>query len=30
MFFEAPLPEDMTAVIEKWRKYSNTVGSNIS
>lgn len=22
MFFESPMPDDMTAVIEKWRKYS--------
>ena len=25
MFFEAPLPEDITALIEKWRKYSATM-----
>jgi 23S rRNA pseudouridine1911/1915/1917 synthase len=27
MFFEAPLPDDITLVIEKWRKYANAVGS---
>ena len=27
MFFEAPLPDDMEQVIEKWRKYANSVGS---
>jgi 23S rRNA pseudouridine1911/1915/1917 synthase len=27
LFFETPLPEDMTQVIEKWRGYSNTVGT---
>jgi 23S rRNA pseudouridine1911/1915/1917 synthase len=26
MFFEAPLPNDMEQVIEKWRKYSQSVG----
>ena len=26
VFFEAPIPEDISAVIEKWRKYSQTVG----
>lgn len=26
--FETPVPTDMATVIEKWRKYSNTVGSN--
>lgn len=26
MFFEAPIPPDMTAVIEKWRKYFQTKG----
>lgn len=28
MLFETPIPIDMTTVIEKWKKYSNTVGSN--
>ncbi len=28
MLFEAPLPADMEQVIEKWRKYSTTIGSN--
>jgi 23S rRNA pseudouridine1911/1915/1917 synthase len=28
VFFESELPEDMDQVINKWRKYSNTVGSN--
>jgi 23S rRNA pseudouridine1911/1915/1917 synthase len=28
VFFESELPEDMDKVINKWRKYSNTVGSN--
>ena len=27
MFFEAPLPADIEQVIEKWRKYANSVGS---
>ena len=27
MFFEAPLPDDMEQVIEKWRKYASSVGS---
>jgi 23S rRNA pseudouridine1911/1915/1917 synthase len=27
MFFDTPLPEDIEQVIEKWRKYSNSVGS---
>ena len=27
MFFDAALPEDMEQVIEKWRKYSQSVGS---
>jgi 23S rRNA pseudouridine1911/1915/1917 synthase len=27
MFFEAPLPDDMEQVIEKWRKYAGSVGS---
>lgn len=27
MFFEAPLPADIEEVIEKWRKYANSVGS---
>lgn len=27
MFFDAPLPEDMEQVIEKWRKYSSTIGN---
>lgn len=27
MFFEAPLPPDMEQVIEKWRKYAGSVGS---
>jgi len=27
MFFEAPLPDDIALVIEKWRKYANAVGS---
>jgi len=27
MFFEAPLPADIDQVIEKWRKYANSVGS---
>jgi 23S rRNA pseudouridine1911/1915/1917 synthase len=26
MFFEAPLPDDMEQVIEKWRKYAGSVG----
>ncbi|MBK7560108.1 MAG: RluA family pseudouridine synthase [Chitinophagaceae bacterium] len=26
MFFEAPLPDDMGQVIEKWRKYAQSVG----
>ncbi|MDE7155648.1 MAG: RNA pseudouridine synthase, partial [Muribaculaceae bacterium] len=26
MFFESPVPEDMTAMIEKWRNYNT--GSN--
>ena len=28
VFFESELPEDMDKVINKWRKYSTTVGSN--
>lgn len=28
MLFETPIPTDMATVIEKWKKYSNTVGSN--
>lgn len=28
MNFEAPVPEDMSLVIEKWRKYSSSVGSH--
>ncbi len=28
VLFETPMPPDMATVIEKWRKYSNTVGSN--
>lgn len=28
MLFEAPLPQDMEEVIEKWRKYSSTVGGS--
>lgn len=28
MLFEAPLPRDMAEVIEKWRKYSSTVGGS--
>lgn len=28
VFFESELPEDMDKVINKWRKYSSTVGSN--
>ncbi|HMT72799.1 MAG TPA: RluA family pseudouridine synthase [Chitinophagaceae bacterium] len=28
VLFETPMPADMATVIEKWRKYSNTVGSN--
>ena len=27
LFFEAPLPNDMEQVIEKWRKYAGAVGS---
>lgn len=27
MFFDAPLPEDMEQVIEKWRKYASTIGN---
>ncbi|MBC7872512.1 MAG: RluA family pseudouridine synthase [Ferruginibacter sp.] len=27
MFFEAPLPPDIEQVIEKWRKYASSVGS---
>ncbi len=27
MFFEAPLPDDIEQVIEKWRKYASSVGS---
>lgn len=27
MFFDAPLPEDISTVIEKWRSYSRTAGS---
>lgn len=27
MFFEAPLPNDMEQVIEKWKKYAGSVGS---
>lgn len=27
LFFEAPLPNDMEQVIEKWRKYAGSVGS---
>jgi 23S rRNA pseudouridine1911/1915/1917 synthase len=27
VFFESKLPDDMESVIEKWRKYSNTVGT---
>jgi 23S rRNA pseudouridine1911/1915/1917 synthase len=27
LYFDTPLPEDMEQVIEKWRKYSNSVGS---
>ena len=27
MLFEAPLPPDMEQVIEKWRKYSSTIGN---
>lgn len=27
IFFEAPLPADIEQVIEKWRKYANSVGS---
>jgi len=27
MFFEAPLPDDMEQLIEKWRKYAGSVGS---
>lgn len=30
MFFEASLPNDITEVIDKWRKYSQTVGSSNS
>lgn len=26
IFFESPLPDDMTQVIDKWRKYVNTTG----
>lgn len=26
IFFESPLPDDITQVIEKWRKYVNTTG----
>jgi hypothetical protein len=26
MLFEAPLPDDMEQVIEKWRKYAGSVG----
>jgi 23S rRNA pseudouridine1911/1915/1917 synthase len=25
VFFDSPLPEDMTALIEKWRKYTATL-----
>ena len=28
LFFDTELPEDMAEVINKWRKYSSTVGSN--
>lgn len=28
VLFETPIPTDMSTVIEKWRKYSNTAGSN--
>lgn len=28
VLFETPMPPDMATLIEKWRKYSNTVGSN--
>ncbi|HEY6504639.1 MAG TPA: RluA family pseudouridine synthase, partial [Chitinophagaceae bacterium] len=28
MFFDTALPDDIAQVIEKWRKYSTTVGSN--
>lgn len=27
LFFEAPIPDDITAVIEKWRKYVSTRGN---
>jgi len=27
IFFDAPLPEDMEQVIEKWRKYASTIGN---
>jgi 23S rRNA pseudouridine1911/1915/1917 synthase len=27
MFFEAPVPDDIAQVIEKWRKYAGSVGS---
>jgi 23S rRNA pseudouridine1911/1915/1917 synthase len=30
LFFDTPLPDDMEQVIEKWRKYSNAVGSTKS
>ncbi len=26
IFFESPLPDDMTQVIDKWRKYVSTTG----
>lgn len=29
MFFEAPIPADMTALIEKWKKRNNIQGTNI-
>ncbi|MBK6936928.1 MAG: RluA family pseudouridine synthase [Chitinophagaceae bacterium] len=29
LFLEAPLPEDIGKVIEKWRKYSSTTGSSL-
>ena len=30
VFFESPMPEDIEQVIEKWRRYSTTIGSGKS
>jgi 23S rRNA pseudouridine1911/1915/1917 synthase len=30
VFFDTELPDDMKQVIDKWRKYSTTIGSNKS